>query len=268
MSYFDVIKKLHKIIASGKYNSVIKWCYNGSAFCIWESESINSSGIFAEIGGNSLKDLFKILKSYKFSCNLIESDSGARLTVFKNRYFKKSKDDLLKLLDIEPKRNTFHQLKMDALSPSLFNIKVIESLNRILECLRILERNSQFIGPKNLKTGIKILICEQNDTLGYMPDIVSKIRNEGFLVDLTFLYNEFDTSVRSSFYDVIIIDYDLYYVYQKLSFNIDLDRFKLLITINRKYEALPGNYLFIEKPYDARIIIKKIQDMSRKDGFS
>jgi len=265
---FSVIKKLHKILDSQDYKSSVQWCRDGTAFCLFSPESFHASDLCKELGVSSLRELKKTFKSFKFSHNTIETESSGKLQVFKNKYFRQGKDHLLKFLNITPASNTMQELRSEMFSPSLFNIKVIEALKKLSEYFRLIVADLQQ-GPilnKKMDRGIikekKIIIYEKHDASEYVSEIAKDLRVRGFLVDLTFLYNEFDKFLTLLVYDFVIIDYDLYDIYQTLSSSLRLRKSHVILTINsHNNKKTKDKSIFILKPYDLECIVNTVYYM-------
>lgn len=255
---FSVIKKLHKILDSQDYKSSVQWCYDGTAFYFFNPESFHTSDLCKELGVSSFRELKKTFKSFKFSHNTIETESSGKLQVFKNRYFRQGKDHLLKFLNAIPASNTMQELRSEMFSPSLFNIKVIEALKKLTEYFRLIVADLQqglICNKKMDRKEKKILIYEKQDASGYVSEIAKDLRSKGFLVDLTFLYNEFDKFLTLLIYDFIIIDYDLYDIYQTLSSSLRLRKSHVILTINsHNNKKTKDKSVFILKPYDSECI--------------
>lgn len=259
---FVILENLFDILETKKYPGLLQWGKSGLEFLVIRPETFNESKICKDLKILSLKALIRLLMSYQFVFSETKNKAKNTILIFSHRNFRSKKKDLLELIQRKSHRNTLQTIKNDQKSPSVFNMKVIECLKKLLDYFRIISNEKQNTLLSKLKklqiNKIKFLIYEKMDYSKEIAIITENLRLENYLVDVTFLYNEFDIYIRTNQYEYVIIDVDLYEIFQTLSFNWLQDSKIILTSLKKPVNEFSRNDI-LYKPYDVSGILSIAQ---------
>ncbi|ELA41257.1 uncharacterized protein VICG_01746 [Vittaforma corneae ATCC 50505] len=234
------IKKLYDILGSAEFSEIIQWNSNDS-FIIHDREK------FCE---EILRKFFKTSSFDSFTRQLNKYDFRKQRNqdIFWNNDFTKNNYDRLNKIVVKESYHTLRQIRDNGLGLSLFNCKVVKILTKIADMLENIAKNQ-----KTTKKVPKILIFEDFDP----SEMVEMLQCRGAKADVVFFYNDFEVKINSIEYDYLVIDSELFEIFNKIS-NVDSYRSKTKVICTSKFSPgkfssdTMGNciYKLLRKPYD------------------
>lgn len=234
------ISKLYRIIDNKANNNIIKWESNCS-FKIINREKLCNEILSLHFKTRSFTSFIRQLNKYDFKKTRCES-------IFKHPYFRKSDTESLGRIIAKGSIGTFREIKSNKLSISLFNLTVVNSIEKITN---ILEKQV-FTNKQNL---IRILVFENFE----FKEISNRLKHDNLKVKQVFFYNEFERKITKEKFNYLIIDQNFYEIYKRECFESG-DSMKIIVTWdNEKIGNQSNAYKAIKKPYGYNEISSIIQ---------